>query len=639
VQERVGNGQWSIVGRYAAVDLFVQRAQAIAPSFALTNANAAAVAEICHRLDGLPLAIELAAARIKLLAPTALLARLDHRLSLLTGGARDLPPHQQTLRSTLDWSYDLLDDREQTLLRRLAVFVGGCTLEAAEAVCIGDGGWGMGDRDALPSPIPHPPSPVLDGLAALLDKSLLRQRETADGARRLGMLETIREYALERLEEHGEAEALRQRHAAYYLALAKEAAPHLWQSEQGVQGVWLARLELEHNNLRAALAWSTTADGAAETGLHLVAALWPFWLVHGHLCEGRAWLAELLALTAQSSPSSAARAGALIGLGTLASDQNDYTTARAAFGESLAIAREHGDSETMTQAAHKLGIIASFQGDYATARTQMHECLARWRAMGNPNGSASALQSLGDIAWHQGDYTAARAFQEQSLALRSAVGNDIDLSATGNLHNLGRVARVEGDYERATALCQASLALARKRGFQVAVIWALHDLGEVARDQGEYGRAVALYEESLAIAQAIGSPSWPASMQNRLGEVAQAQGEHERAGALHRASLQVFRDLGQKRDALLCLEGLAWVAEAQEHTKRSAVLYGAVAALREATGAQVPPLDRASYACSVDRVQARLGQVAFAAAWGAGHAMPLEQAIAYSLDERDLTPE
>jgi tetratricopeptide (TPR) repeat protein len=426
------------------------------------------------------------------------------------------------------------------------------------------------------------------------------------------------------------------RHAAYYLALAKEAAPHCWQSEQGVQGVWLARLELEHNNLRAALAWSKTAVGAAETGLQLVAALWPFWLVHSHLNEGRAWLAELLARTVQTSASSAARAEALMGLGTLASDQNDYTTARAAFGECLSIARDYGDSETMTRAIHKLGIIAYFQGDYATARTQMQECLSSWREMGNQSGSASALQSLGDIAWHQGDYAAARAFQEQSLALRSDVGEDIDLFATGNLHNLGRVARVEGDYERATALCEASLALARKRGFQVAMIWALHDLGEVARDQGAYGRAVAFYEESMAIAQAIESPSWPASMQNRLGEVAQAQGEYARASALHRASLRVFRDLGQKRDTLLCLEGLAWVAEAQEHAKRSAVLYGAVAALREATGAQVPPLDRASYARSMDRVQACLGQAAFAAAWGEGHAMPLEQAIAYALDECDL---
>jgi predicted ATPase/transcriptional regulator with XRE-family HTH domain len=623
--------------RYPAVALFAQRAQAVAPGFALTSANAAAVAEICQRLDGLPLAIELAAARVKLLSPTALLARLGHRLSLLTGGARDLPAHQQTLRSTIDWSYELLDECEQSLLRRLAVFVGGCTLEAAEAVCREqETGNREQESNAAGTSSLFPVSCLLsplDGLAALLDKSLLVQREAADGARRLGMLETIHEYALERLEAHGEAQALRQWHAAYYLALAKEAAPHLWRSEQGVQGVWLARLELEHNNLRAALAWSATTEGAAETGLGLVATLWPFWHVHGHLREGRAWLADLLARTIPTSASPAARAAALIGLGTLASDQNDYATARAAFGESFAIARDRGDNETMTQAMHKLGVIASFQGDYAAARAQIQECLTRWREIGNQSGSASALQSLGDIAWHQGDYAAARAFHEQSLALRNAAGDDIDVSATGNLHNLGRLARVEGDYERATALCEASLALARRQGFQVAIIWALHDLGEVARDQGAYDQAVALYKESLAIAQAIGSPSWPATIQNRLGEVAQAQGEYARAGALHRASLRVFRGLGQRRDALLCLEGLARVAEAQEHLRRSAVLYGAVAALREATGAQVPPLDRASYARSADRVRARLGQAAFAAAWDAGHAMPLDQAIAYALDD------
>jgi predicted ATPase/DNA-binding XRE family transcriptional regulator len=606
------------LARFAAVDLFVQRMRAMLPDYMLTSATTTAVAEICHRLDGLPLAIELAAARGKLFSPQELLGRLSHRLELLTGGPRDLPARQQTLRNTIDWSYNLLDKWEQTLLRRLAVFVGGCTLDAAERVLRIEG---KGPSDGSPNS-------VLDGLAALLDKSLLQQTEGTDGARRLGMLETINEYARELLKRSGEAEALRQRHAAYYLALAEEAEAHLWQSEQGV---WLNRLELEHNNLRAALASSRTAAISAETGLRLAAALWPFWRIHGHLSEGRAWLVEFLSLTTKSNASLSIRVAALIGLGELAKFQNDYAAARAAYSEGLAIAREQGYTEQITRAVHLLGIIAWYQGDYAAARTQITESLDTWRALGNQEGSALALENLGDIAWYQGDYVASRLFSEQSLALRRELGDDV--GATPNLHNLGKVARVEGDYARAKALHEASLALSQTQRFKIGTLWALHELGEVARDQGEYERAVALFEESMAIARDIGSTSFVASMQNRLGEIAQAQGDYARARALHHESLAVFCDLGQKRDSLLCLEGLAYVAEITAQTERSAVLYGAVAALREATGAQVPPLDRASYARSVDRVRDRLGEAAFAKVWAEGYAMPLAQAIACTLSE------
>lgn len=608
---------------YAAIHLFVQRAQAVAPAFVLTDANAAAVAAICRHLDGLPLALELAAARIKLLTPAALLGRLERRLSLLTGGARDLPPHQQTLRSAIDWSYDLLNASEQALFRRLAVFMSGCTLEAAEAVA------------SLDAPAAER-STMLDGLAALLDKSLLRQQGD-DDARRFSMLETMREYALERLEQHGEAETLRQRHAAYYLALVEEATPHLMQSEQGAQGEWLSRLDSEHNNLRAALGWSASTDGAAAIGLRLVAALWRFWLVRSHLSEGRTWLQTHLERTAPSQTTSAARASAFIGLGTLGMHQNDYTTARRAFDEALAIARERDDHESVIQARYNLGIIASFQGDYTLARDQLEACLTWWQKADDANGCASALQSLGDIAWHQGDYAAAHDFHAQSFALRSEIGQDIDIFATGNLHNLGRIARVEGDFAQATTLCEASLALARKRGFRPAELWALHDLGEIARDQQQYAQALMFYEQSLAIAQEISSPAWRASLLNRIAEVAQAQGDFARASALQRESLHIFHGLGQKRDILLCLEALARLAEAQNQFMRSAVLYGAVAALREATGARIPPLDRASYARSLERVQACLAPAELASAQAEGIALPLAQAIAYALEVCETT--
>jgi predicted ATPase/transcriptional regulator with XRE-family HTH domain len=597
---------------YAAVDLFVQRARAVAPGFALTSANAAAVAEICQRLDGLPLAIELAAARIKLLAPEALLARLNHRLTLLTGGARDLPARQQTLRSTIDWSYDLLDEREQVVFRRLAVFVGGCTLEAAAVVCTGED-----DRG----------TDFLERLAALLDQSLLRQTETADGERRFGMLETIREYALERLEGSGEAEALRRRHAAYYLALAEEAKPQL---EQAQQGIWWRRLEQEYDNLRAALAWSKAVADGAETGLRLAAALWRFWDLHGRLSEGRAWLAEFLARVGDSAASAPVRVEALFGAGILAQFQSDYVAARASFIASLAIARELGEEWSMTQSLEQLGHIAQYQGDYATELPRLEESLATWRVVGNKAGITEALNWLGTIAWYQGDYAAARSQFEESLALQRELGDEV--GAAWNLMNLGNLARAEGDYAQAETLYAVGLALTQRLGHTVGIVWSLHHCGELARYQGDYMRAAVLYEESLAIAREIGYTSAVASMLNRLGEVAQAQGNYVRATALHRESLIVFRDLGQKRDMLLCLEGLAWAAEAEAQGERAAVLYGIVAALREATGALLPPLDRMNYAHSVERVRAALGAAPFAAAWDVGRGLSLEQALAYALD-------
>jgi predicted ATPase/transcriptional regulator with XRE-family HTH domain len=597
--------------QFPAVALFVMRAQAAQPDFELTDGDAPVVAAICRRLDGLPLAIELAAARIKLLAPPALLARLERRLPLLTAGAQDLPTRQQTLRRTIDWSYDLLDQRERRLFARMAVFVGGCTLEAAEAVC---------------SSADDSGTEVLDGLASLIDKSLVRQTAQADGERRLEMLETIREYALERLEESGEAETLRRQHAAYYLALAEAAEIQL---RQAMQGAWLERLAQEHDNLRAVLAWSRTTVAGAAIGLRLAAILWRFWLLRGHLTEGRTWLAEVLARTGDPTAGSGVRAQALFGVGQLARWQNDYAAARGAFTESLAIARERGDTWSMTQARFELGNIAWLQGDYAVARSQLMESLAAWRALRNLAGSAETLLCLGHIAWFQGDYAQARSFHEESMALYRELGDEIYIA--NNLMNLGKIAGAEGEYDRATTLIEAGLAVVRQWGFWIGTLWAIHYLGELARDQGDYGQAAALYEESLAIAREVGYTSGRASNLNRLGEIAQAQGNYQQAGALHRESLAVFRDLGHKRDILLCLEDLAWVAEGQAQTERAARLYGAVAALREATGVQLPPRDRASYARSVERVRAQLGEAAFQRARAAGHAMTVEQAIAEAL--------
>ena len=343
------------------VRLFVERAQAIKADFALTEVNARAIAEICVRLDGLPLAIELAAARIKLLPPQALLKRLEHRFSVLTGGAQNVPTRQQTLRNTIAWSYDLLDAAEQHLFRHLSVFVGGSTLEAIEAVCA-----------ALPDGVGQ----VLEGVSSLLDKSLLQQSEHETGEPRLSMLETLREYGLECLRASGEAEAIQHAQADYYLRLAEEAGPQL---KAAGQLVWLARLAQEQENLRAALGW-LIEQGEGELALRLVGALWWFWFMHGDWSEGRRWLEAALQLLSAQEPT-AARAIALSGAGELAWPLGDYLAAQRLLSESVTLARELGDERGLAGSLGILGLVLQEQGELAAGRSHVEEGLALCRRL------------------------------------------------------------------------------------------------------------------------------------------------------------------------------------------------------------------------------------------------------------------
>ncbi len=395
--------------RYAAVRLFVARARQARPDFQLDGDNMAAVADICRRLDGIPLALELAAARVALLPPAALLARLDRGahghtpLQLLTGGARDAPTRQRTLRAAIDWSYGLLTEDERTLLRRLAVFAGGCTLDAAEAVCPAAGLDEFTEWDG----------DVLEGLASLVDKSLLRSEQGAEP--RFSMLETIRAYGLEQLAAVGETEASRRRHAAHYLVVAQRAEPALTGAEQGT---WLARLEGEHDNLRAALQWSRDS-GESALGLRLAGALWRFWYVRGHLSEGRAWLDGLLALTtSDKEPDVAAiRAKALTGAGVLANIQGDYDRATVLCEESLTLYRRLDDTRGAAVALSILGNLAMNQGAYARAVALSEESLALYRTLGDKRGMAVALNNLGVVLLHQGAYERSAALCEESLTL------------------------------------------------------------------------------------------------------------------------------------------------------------------------------------------------------------------------------
>ncbi len=469
---------------YDSVRLFTARAAAARPDFALTIENAWAVAQICHRLDGLPLAIELAAARVKVLSPPALLARLEHPLPLLTGGPRDLPARQQTLRSTIAWSHDLLAAPDQCLCRRLAVFAGGCTLAAAEAVCNVGGELG-GD--------------VLDGLASLVDNSLLRQATPADGEPRFVMLATVREYALERLEASGEAQTIRRRHAHLLLRLAEEAEPHL---KGAARGRWVARLETEYDNLRTALSWLLTA-GEAETSVRLAAALVPFWSERGHLSEGRDWLQRTLAAGGPGLPASL-RAKALSGAGMLAMLQSDAPAARALLEESLTLWRASGDAQGAADALGMLAHAVHFEGDIPAMVALAGQSLAVYRELDDRRGVAGALGQLGHALWHQQEFPSARALLAEALALLrgldegQATWNPFT-SITHVLWSLGNVARDQGDYAAARSLYGEGLAAAQEQGgaFHVAVL--LDSFASLAAAEGQAARAARLLGAAEAV--------------------------------------------------------------------------------------------------------------------------------------------
>jgi len=464
---------------YAAVALFVGRAAAVRPTFALTEKNARAVAEICIRLDGLPLAIELAAARVKLLPPQTILPRLENQLKLLTGGARDLPARHQTMRGAISWSYDLLDESEKKLPNRLAVFAGGCTLEAAEAVC------GAGGNLQIE---------VLDGIASLVDKSLLVQREQADGESRFRMLEVVREYALEALQASGEGDALRRLHAGYFLALAEEAELELWGASTTE---WLAKLEEEHDNLRAALRWSLESD--VETAVRLVGAIRQFLSVHGHLTEGRRWMEEALERSGDRTPT---RWKALLGAGLMAWQQGDFWSARKFQEEGLAAVRVTGDKRQVALATRDLGVAMAYLQDLAAARAFTEESLAIGRELGDERIIGTSLNGLGELARLEGDYAAARPLYEEALTFQSQAGNKEGVVYA--LQNLGAVAYWECDFRAACMHYMKGLAMAQDLGHKSAISASLDGLAALAMKRGDLRGAARLAGAAAALRESIG---------------------------------------------------------------------------------------------------------------------------------------
>jgi predicted ATPase/DNA-binding XRE family transcriptional regulator len=554
--------------RYAAVTLFMQRAQAVKPNFEVTPALAPTIAAICTRLDGIPLALELAAARIKLLAPPALLARLDRSLTLLTDGAADLPERQQTMRRAIEWSYDLLSASEQRLFRHLATFAGGWTLEAAEAIC--------GESAA------QAPS-ILDGLTTLVNSSLVVQEETADGEPRFRLLELIREYGQEQLVAHDETSALRSRHADYYRALAEKAEPEMHGDSQRA---WLACLAQEHPNLRAALDWARETY-SIECGLRLGSALWWFWQLHGHASEGRAWLEHFLSVqqTPESVRDKTLRADALKGVGNLAWTQGDYEPATVLLDESLCLYRALANTPGVAFILNTLGLIADEHGAYARAAALFEESLALWRELRDVTKIGALLTNLAVVEYRQEHYAKAISLFEEGLALQREANDHWSVAVT--LSNLGEAMQMQGELTTAAQLLEESLELHRELGDKGETAYTLRNLADVVREQGNLERAALLNCESLAIASEAGIMFAAVDALESMAEVTHAQG----------------------RDAL------------------AAQLLGLATVLREKHQMPRPNRNDRNYASRIDDLRATLGEKAFATAWAQRQSLSLEEAL------------
>jgi len=554
------------LARVPAVALFVQRAQAASPAFALTDDNAVAVASICARVDALPLALELAAARVRILSPQTLLARLEHRLALLTGGARDLPARQQTLRDTIAWSYDLLNAMAQALFRRLAVFMGGWTLEAAESVCAGDG---IDEEE------------VLDLLGALVEQSLVIA-EAGDVDRRYRVLETIREFALERLTAAGEDGDSRSRHLAYFARLTITAEPKMeWGADQLA---WLRRIERERDNLHAALAWAATgADLGA--GQRMAAALWRFWWQRGQVAQGRRWLDWALSLPAGSS----LRAGLLLRAGQLAYWGGDMAAAQAFYEASLTLNRECDDTVEIAWILHRLGLTIAERGETERGLALCEESIALSRTLDDERGLAYALQTAGNVA------------------------------------------RMAGDRGRPEVYAEEALALCRASGNQLLMPYPLRQLMMMALTRGDDLRARTLGEECLALAREIEDPHAIITVLTDLLRLARRQHDLEETEARGREGLSVLRRIGANQYAEAMLEIMAWAASERGQPERAAVALGAASALRRSSSAVRDVLDRSTYDETLADTRAAAGDERFAAAWARGQSLSLMAAIAEAL--------
>ncbi|HET9589239.1 MAG TPA: tetratricopeptide repeat protein [Anaerolineales bacterium] len=684
------------LSQYEAMRLFVERAEIIQPGFELTEMNAPAIAQICRRLDGIPLAIELSVARVKIMPVEQVAARLDDRFRLLTGGSRTALPRHQTLRALIDWSYDLLSETERTLFRRLSVFAGGWTLEAAEAICAGDG-LEAGD--------------ILDLLTQLVNKSLAIPDTGSDAQARYRLLETIRQYARERLLEAGGGEGVRGRHLEHYLKFAERAEPELRGPDQVA---WLDRLEKEIDNIRAALEWALEAN--IEAGLRIASALLWFWHIRGGKSEGIEWLERALSADKQentASSSTVIRGKALNAAGTLmimhgnadrarqiseeslalhqklgspgkrgvayalwnlaqgASYHEDLEQARDLTEKSLALFREVGDKFGVAQCLDHLGSYSLIKGDFVQAKKIWEEDLALRRELGDKDGVAWSLSLLGNLALWQGDYEQAMTLYTGSQEAFREIGNkwavSTALSGMGSVmlaqgqfeqaaklyeealafgrdmgdqntiavrrYDMARVAWSRGDYEQAAKMYEETLTIVRKLDNKGAIAGTLYDLGSVAWVQGNLELAAQRFEESLSLGHEIEGQFTVGYSLNGLGRVAYSQGDYDRARSLYTQSLKRFRESANHWNLAYSLETFAALAVAQGEMQRAARLYGATETFYAQFRFLISPLERENHERNIAAVRAALGEEALSALWEEGRAMTVEQAVEYALKE------
>jgi predicted ATPase/DNA-binding CsgD family transcriptional regulator len=583
-----------------AVQLFVERARAIVPDFAPDAAATGTIAEIVRRLDGLPLAIELAAARSKALPPAELLKRMEHRLPLLSGGARDLPLRQQTMRDTIGWSYDLLDDADQALFRRLGVFAGGFSLEAAEAMS----------------------SEALDGITTLIEHSLLQQRTGPDGASRYSMLETVREFARVRLNESQERDSVQRRHAEIFLALAEASEPMLTGPDQ-VE--WLDRLERDHDNLRTALHWALTHP-EPRVAARLGGALWLFWRRRGYLGEGRSHLARILALPPMPE-TRWDRYSMLTGSGVLAIFQGEYDQAKRSCEEALTGWRQIDGQQGIGRSLLCLATVARHRDDYLAAETLGQQSLTAFREIDDRWGAGRVLGHLGMLAWVQGDHATGTRLYEEALANLRAVGDLPGMLEV--LLELGKGACDDGDLDRATTLFEECLALSATIHELASRCAALTELGVVARLRGDHDRARDLLLQSVSLARGIGDRRQMAYLAAHLGDVDFDTGDVGEAATRYAEALGLFGSMGNRVGIAQCIEKIARCAEQHGNMAPAIRLLGSSAAMFDAIGATPPPdRDPATDAASLST---KISPSEFARAWEAGWALSPDAATAEAI--------
>lgn len=557
-----------------AVRLFIERAKSVSPSFTPTETNVAVIAEICRRLDGMPLAIELAVARVRTLSVQQIAERLDDRFNLLTSGSRTAPHRQQTLAATLDWSYALLSEQEQKVFQRLSVFAGGSTLEAAEAVCAGNGVESV---------------QVMDVLSRLVEKSLVTADKPEPVETRYRLLETIRQYALEKATESGELGGSKNRHLNYFVEWAETAEPYLNGAEQ-LQ--WVELYEAEHGNLRAALDWSITDEERVEDGLRLAAACGRFWRLHNYFTEGRVRFSSFLSHPV-AQKRTLARASALSHMANLMYLQSDYPAMKPILEEALSICRELGDP---------------FQGKLAVT-----------------------LELMGEMATEEGDYKRASAYFQEALEIFRRLN---DHKGMGDiLMQLGWASMRTGDFQKAQNLLEEFLVVSETSGNKTNMAFAFSGLGEAAGRQGQYQHAITMLEQGLSISREIKDKWITATLLGSLGWVALCQSEFNSMLKYMRDSLEIRLNIGDKGGIAWCLEKLAKAKVEQGQLEQAAKIFGYAEALRAPIGSVIDPTDQPDYKRIIFRIQSALRKEVFSAAWAEGQAMTLEQAIDYALAE------